>query len=661
MNMKHILIHLTLFVFAIYKLEAQQNIQNVLDQIKSPDTKDEFAYFADKPSQVSNSHFGAALNYLNQLKTLHITLPTQLVNNKSLPDTIIVGIAPFDTLNITSSFTHKGPIIIVRNGVLNIKDAIFTNVGDLYVLQNGQVNCDSSQLNFPQSYFYQRGLILVNHAKVSIHNSKLSYGGYTHICNVSDSAQLFFENVTQPDFMTTGLSKYGQISINGTNQAGEFIIQDQVKLSLKNASNALLWHHFPDTSVITWSFGTKDTVYNYQFNKFQKGIKGIEYQIFADSVYKIMWGMMPSAGSKIKISNSNIRTVGLWFDHSQDTTYVSGITNNTYYSSYTLPLKDRSLTLSNCNVQTWSLYAFKKSRINVSGCIVGEIGTYNSSSLVGSSFWNDGSGGYLYASDSALNYSVFTTASSAVRSEKNSIFVFGYSTIGSFGYAAALDQSLLVVIQSSIPSDPTVFGAAAVVYNYLNPLSLPYVDTMVEVSGSAWIHRGPTSVWMHFKNKQLFYQAPNDTAWNAIAPADTIPVSNQTIANWNTHLLTPGLYNLRLRITDNWGNKTDATRQVNLLSGLLTAVQSTENPFRFNIYPVPANDVLNIQFIDKKDETILLKIYDLNGKELMAQEYKFTLGLQGIQFNISAFQSGTYLLKLESNRGVAYSKFVINR
>ncbi len=79
-------------------------------------------------------------------------------NTRAL-DTVYVGAALNDTLVITGVYNHEGPIFVFNDGVLIIHNASVINEGDIYVFGNGQLLCDSSNLTFPQQYFYQRGLI----------------------------------------------------------------------------------------------------------------------------------------------------------------------------------------------------------------------------------------------------------------------------------------------------------------------------------------------------------------------------------------------------------------------------------------------------------------------------------------------------------------------
>jgi hypothetical protein len=631
-------------------LAQQQNLQAIFNQIKPPAQPATFNYSTTQSGYTPN--LSQLFEFEKKYNNFHPNLnSTNTKHINSYPDTLIVGVKPYDTLVITGTLNHNGPIWVALNGVLIIKHANLTNIGDMDVFNNGKVIIDSSTVSFPQAYFYQRALVAVNKASVSISNTTLSYGGFSHNCSVYDTAVLTLTNVTQPDWMTTGMGSRATININGTNQVGEIIIADYVNLNIKNATNCLLWHQFPDTAVINWSFGKHDTAYKYHFNKSQPGIKGVEYNVSADSVYQVMWAMMPSSSSTINITNSKIRSIGLWFDKPKDSVIVSGITDNATYSSFTTPLSDRTLTFTNCTVQTWSFYVFHKSIINVSGCIAGEIGTENGSKMYGNNYLVDGSGGYHWTSDTSTITAGNATVNSYVRSEKNGFFIFAYGTIGNSGLAEAIDNALLIVIQSLVPADPTAINGGTAWFDNINQTGNLFADSIAPINGSAWIHNGPTSNWMHFKNWQLFYEPTGTTIWIPITGIDTNEVSNNLLANWNTHTLNSGTYDLDLRITDSWGNSVDAIKQVTLLP-LILGINELNNISGINIYPNPANQSVTIGFTSTTSENMQIEVTDISGKEvLISRKLSSISGKNTFQLNTGGLSSGTYICRIITNEG----------
>lgn len=640
------------------QLYAQKDLQSLFNQLRP------FAQTTPKnitvPVSTYSPHIAQLLEFEKKWKSFSHAIHTHhnLKMANSFPDTILVGVAPYDTLTITGTFTHTGPILVVLNGVLIIKHANVTNLGDIAVVNNGKVIVDSSSLSFPQNYFYQRALIAINKANVSISNTTLSYGGLSHNCVVSDTAVLNLTNVNQTDWTTTGMSYSGAININGTTEAGEFIIADYVTLNIKHATNCILWHQFPDTAVINWSFGTHDTAYGYQFNNTKPGVRGIEYHVNADSVYDVMWAMMPSASSTVNIANSKIRSIGLWFDNPADSVTVSGITDNASYSSFTTPLSDRTLTFTNCTVQTWSFYVFFKSIINVTGCIVGEIGTENSSKMYGNDYVVDGSGGYHWTNDTSNIFSQNATVYTYVRSEGTGIFIYAYGTIGNSGGAEAIDNALLIVDQSLVPSDPTAVDGGTAEFNYINQPGTLFTDSIAPINGSAWIHNGISSTWMKFKNWQLFYHSADSVTWLPVTAIDTIPVSNNLLANWNTHSLASGNYMLDLRITDSWNNQLDAERLVTLYPLILGVTQLS--PFSdITIYPNPATSQLNIRFTSGKNENVKVELNNLLGQSLTNENYTAITGKNLLSLNTSELSEGTYLCRIITAEGTTSQKLIV--
>ena len=75
---------------------------------------------------------------------------------------------------------------------------------------------------------------------------------------------------------------------------------------------------------------------------------------------------------------------------------------------------------------------------------------------------------------------------------------------------------------------------------------------------------------------------------------------------------------------------------------------------KFNLYPNPANGVVNIT----NAENMLVNqvtIYDIAGKQLSTQTYN---NETDIQLNVEHLASGTYMLHLQTKEGTAVKKLV---
>ena len=82
---------------------------------------------------------------------------------------------------------------------------------------------------------------------------------------------------------------------------------------------------------------------------------------------------------------------------------------------------------------------------------------------------------------------------------------------------------------------------------------------------------------------------------------------------------------------------------VNDKDPLFAGIESQEQ-FNINVYPNPANTVLNVENPDFEDAT--LEILDLSGKVL----YSDVLGFNN-SINMSSYANGIYLVRVKGDKG----------
>ena len=574
-------------------------------------------------------------------------------------DTLIIGIPPLDSLTITGSFTHTGPVFVLGNGILRFKNANATIIGDLYVWgEHALVTADSSYLYFPQQYFYQRSLVLAGKGTVIYRNTTLDHSGLSNNLALTDTSRIELDNVTNIGFTTCVMYTASEYNVNGINQAGEFVIVDHARLNFRHAKTILLWYQVPDAAVFHYAFPSGDTVQSYALNNTTPGISGINYSVNVDTCTDIMWALMPATGSDISITNSKIRSIGLWF-LGHDTINVSGLVGNSTYTDYTANLSDRNLRLINSSVQTWSLYPMDTSNLNVTGCILGEIGSQANSRLIATDAFVDGSGGYWSSNGQALILADNCMAVNAVRSTQNAFFIFAYCTLNQ-GEAAAMGNSILMIIQSELPALPTLYDGSCVWYTRVEGPTSGLVDTIVPVFGSAWIKKTPSSHLMDFACYQMYWQKSGDTVWNPIGSKSYTEKHDEILANWNTQGFSPGLYYLKLVITDNTvdSNQNEAIQAINLLPRIFGIHQIPSSELSFRIYPDPVNENSVARFNLPAEDKLQISITDISGKLINQTERQFRKG--GNMFNIGKLNlsKGSYTCVLKNSNWFCVQKFV---
>ena len=627
----------------------------ILEQkFKAYNSSDDSVFIARKYQ--SNRNFHSPLSVLKlKAQYQHALLsPDRL----SSGDTLVIGFLPDEELVIDSVWIHRGPVIVLGNGTLRFRNADATILGNVYTLENGRIVCDSSVIHFPQQYFYQRTLVFTGNSSAVFRNSTLDFGGLVHSMALTDSAHLEMTNVHKTDFSTIGMYGSSSINIRNVEVAGEFIIDNSVNLNIEQAGTVLLWHVFRENSVANLSFPSGDFVEHYHFDNNLPGVSGIDYTIDIDSCSNVMWGLMPSNGSDVTVTGSEIRSIGLWFSES-DTTAVNGLVNNSYYSDFTAPLTDRVLHLVDCNVMTWSLYTYGTSTVNVSGSILGEIGVMNNSTVNAENYFLDGSGGYLWTTDTTLMIAAFSSLTSSLRSSGNSFLFFAYSTMMG-GLVQALQNSVIFIIQSTVPDEISFDPAAAVwMANISAPLT-GFSDSTVNITGSAWIDVGSENGFMDFGNYTLYYQPVEDTTiWLQAGGPYFNEVRKSTLIQWNTHGLQPGNYFLRLNLSDNNGNSVSAIKLVTLLPSILGISGNTGEEFSFSLHPNPFSDKIICEYTLPAASGVHIELFDTSGKRVknIFMEHQSN-GKQKQTINTTRLPKGVYHFRFKAGKIIKTGKVI---
>jgi hypothetical protein len=615
-----------------------------LKRVRSENQK----HIYELPGPSFQSSAGTALQWKETLKlpVIHAKENTPAYFRS---DTLFIG----DTLEISGEWTQNGHIVLYGDGYLRLNHCHATILGDIYLLNNSHFVVDSSSLYIPQAYFYQRAVVATGGSKVKYRNTEVDHSDLSHNILLIDSARLELINVVNKGFTTNGIYHNASVFIDGTNQAGEYVILDEATLEFYNAKTVLLWHQFPENAVVNFDFPDADTVENYQFNESVPGVSGIGYSVLLDNCTEVMWGMMPATGSDITISDSEIRAIGLWFMGS-DTINVNGLVNNSYYSDFQAPLDDRQLRLIDCDVTTWSIYPMDQSVVNLSGCIVGEIGAGKRSTLMGSQFFCDGSGGYVWTSDTSFMLAGFSYSSGYVRSQANSILYYAYSSL-SGGYLSALQNSVIMAIQCVLPEEPRAYDNSVAWYALIEGPSEAYAGESVDIRGSAWVDKTPTSTLMDFGSYRLYYQQAEATNWTEI-PVDSLQEKRrETLGLWNTEGLSTGQYLLRLLLKDDLGNSAEAVKTISLQPSFGIIEKKNDS---FLVFPNPANEWITVQF-PAGIESCDLRITDVSGRICLEKEIPASNNLTEVTIFLGYLEKGVYQVQFLSEYGILHSDILI--
>ena len=163
-------------------------------------------------------------------------------------------------------------------------------------------------------------------------------------------------------------------------------------------------------------------------------------------------------------------------------------------------------------------------------------------------------------------------------------------------------------------------------------------------------------VYLDYTNRKVYFEIP---FLNKVFVSDFLKAQNSTALIKD---FKPNAIELSVGFSDNNSynnNRFDnikLTALKNVPPEVITLNTNQQLAQKFNLYPNPANDVVNIT----NNEHMMVKeveIYDTAGKLAGTQIFNDEVDLQ---LNVSALSSGTYLLHLKTNEGIAVKKLVKN-
>jgi len=105
-------------------------------------------------------------------------------------------------------------------------------------------------------------------------------------------------------------------------------------------------------------------------------------------------------------------------------------------------------------------------------------------------------------------------------------------------------------------------------------------------------------------------------------------------------------------VADNWDTGNGFTMTVEPVVGVNNYAGITE----MNVYPNPASDVLNVNFVSDKTQSIRCTLMDVNGKVILDQTYSHNGGLFEEKMDIHTLSKGIYFLQIITEDGCSTQK-----
>lgn len=489
-------------------------------------------------------------------------------------DDLVIGDVPGETLFVQGRYSHTGNIFVINDGVLRLLAADFELDGNVHVRNQGRFEADSSRLRFVQRHIYDHEVSASESSLVRWQDCTTDYNGFVFNMFAGHWARFDLHRIENQDFTTAVVMNDAQVDLDQVRQAGEWLFDGRTRGRFDHVDLLLTWYFFPSGSEVWFSFPDGDSVDGFVLDSTVPGVAGIEYHVEIDSSTEVMWAAIPEAGSVVTIDSSELRVVGIIM-RGGDSTGISGLVNGLHYPDYVLPVRDRLFRVTNTTVSTWNLYAFDSCRVDLRSSIFGEFCAFDRNRVEVWSSLCDGTGGHLESSGQAFLLVAFSSASCDVITCGRSLTLLAF-VAQTFGHLWATEASCLVLVNCQFPNLPVALDTGLAIVAAVSGPDEVLHDDSVAVTGSAWMVPGPFHP-VEFDCYRMAWRARGDSVWNRFGPEHRNMVFRDTLEYWDTRLLQPGVYQVRVSVVHTGGDSITAEKDVRLLP---TGIEGSTNTGR---------------------------------------------------------------------------------
>ena len=519
---------------------------------------------------------------------------------------LIIGDTPAETLSVSGYFYNQGDIVIVNDGVLEVKNADFNLDGDIVIANHGKATFDSSNVNIVQHYIYQHLLFIIDSAYCSITNSETSFGGYQISFSIAFNGEINMQNVTNRDWITAAVQHTATATLRDIEgYTGEWLFLDACYAEFKHVDYLLTWYFFSPSSVVDFDFPEEDTLYGFYLDSTLANVSGVGYHVEIDSSTDCMWATIPLRGSDVIIRDSDLRVTGLMFE-GKDSFAISGLVNGLDYSDWVLPVSDRIYRLINTNVATWNLYPDDTTNITLSSSIFGELCGFTDSYTTIQNAFCDGTGGHIEAAHRSFVAVYSSSIFADVISKDRGICLLANCAMP-YGRIWATGASILVIVNTTFPEEPIPTDTSIVFVSSITAPSSGCIEDSIGIIGSAWIDKGPYQP-LDFDHYKLYFRRRGEEILTPFPDTKYQEVRGKTLDYWNTAGLTEGDYELKLVLKDNAGDSIEAWKQISLSEA--SGINGKINIPDFSIKQVDSR----LFYIETRPDITEIDIYNISGR-----------------------------------------------
>lgn len=607
--------------------------------------------FAQFPQEQVNSAYNYEIGKLKSLNSPNnlseksfnsndenITVDIKSINEAKA--TYLIGLN--DTLLVDNDMTINGDLLLKDNGVLIVDNATLTLYGHLIQTDSSKAYVvNNAYLYVPQLFNAQFMHILYKDSYFETSDSKI-FANTVYQIRHFDNSEYIATNTEYPNWDFHLLWNKSKWTIEGVEKVGDMTINDSSEVHFIKCDTIMPWFGVADGGTVDIQFPDYHEVDHYVFDKNLAGVTGVDIKVTFDTCSMVMWGFDSWPGSSINVFNSN--WTGVAFRIYEDAT-IKHAYDYTVYPSFSMPLSDRTFTLSNTYLHFWFPYVYDTAVVYIDSCQCSELKAHNDSKMYITNTDVDGfpssgapvDNGFMFFENG--NLTTFTCSwHNATLYHSNVIVIPKPSS--SQERNIAHHHSYFLSVNSYYDYEPEAFDTSLVMFALIDTLDTVHSGNNLDISGSAWIEAGPdNSPMITFDRYTLSYCLQSDTIWSLIDES-TNQVNHALLSTWNTTGINKGDYLVRLTIWDSEGDSLSALRPITIVDSS-TNIGPINNYSDYSIYPNPTTGLFSVEGKDIQS----IEIANIRGQIVHNETYSGETNT--IHIHLSDDAKGLFFVKIE--------------
>ncbi|UCE37935.1 MAG: fibronectin type III domain-containing protein [Thermoplasmata archaeon] len=479
------------------------------------------------------------------------------------PQNLIIGDdTPDEILLIDNTvYHHYGNVYVYNQGEIQvINGGEFRVYGNIWMSNDSKIVVNNSIFGFLSVTKWQFSINLFNVSELQVKDSQIYSNLFPNLINPNDNSKISFNNVTFTDWFSCKMADNSTVDLRDSygpkNWISEFFFMDYATGNFSNLDGIInVFTVFHDGSIIDYSPLWNEYVFHFEFPADVPFSSGVYYSFVIDDCH--IYGNSPLLEKGCDVTVRNCITSVIIRPTNDDSLNISGLVANTYQSDWNAPLSDRQFRAVNSILRNWHLHIFDYSSVNLVNSIFSEILCiyWNCSLYMRNTIYKGDAGPFWVFGESTVYAQECVFFAEDPWGLNPVVYVKDYGTLCLYNCYVYPDFTLedlatVYLLNSETFREPLLLDASVLWVAKINSPPTGLSNDSVPILGSAYIDGAPYAT-TSFGSYQFSYAGPPSyDVYTTIGPERTEPVKEGVLEYWNTSMIPPAIYYLRMDMKD---------------------------------------------------------------------------------------------------------------